>query len=409
MLAINGGEPYRNTKSKPFPARTPYGEDEIQLVSKALRSQNLFRWGGKFTADFEAQFAKTYGSKFGVGSTSGTAALHLAIGALDPDPGDEVITSAITDIGTIIPILSQNAVPVFADMNIHTLTVDPHDIEQNITSKTRAIIAVHLFGNACQMDILSEISKRYNIPLIEDCSQAHLTRHKGKYLGTFGNIGCFSFQQSKHMTTGDGRMSITNDHELDLRMRRFMDKSFDRSQEGSRTYGSLGMNYRMTELHSAVGLAQLKKLTDIVDRKTFLGNRLSENIRDIPGITPAPVTPGTKHSYWSYPMLVTRYSTKSFTEALIAEGISASAGYIGDPIFECSAALAEHRTYGSSQFPFDSLYTNRSFEQIQTLCPQTRKILDRLVLLPFNENFSNEDVDDIAGGVRKVAEELETC
>ena len=136
MLAINGGEPYRNTKSKPFPARTPYGEDEIQLVSKALRSQNLYRWGGKFTADFEAQFAKTYGSKFGVGSTSGTAALHLAIGALDPDPGDEVITSAITDIGTIIPILSQNAVPVFADMNIHTLTVDPHDIEQNITSKT---------------------------------------------------------------------------------------------------------------------------------------------------------------------------------------------------------------------------------------------------------------------------------
>ena len=407
MLALHGGSPYRDTESRPFPARTPFGDEEIRLVTKALRSQNLFRWGGELTPLFESRFAETYGAQHAVGSTSGTAALHVAIGAVNPEPGDEIITSAITDLGTIIPILYQNAVPVFADMDPETLTVDPEDVERLITPRTRAIIAIHLFGNACRMETLAEISSRKGIPLIEDCCQAHLTGYRGKLLGTFGDIGCFSFQQSKHMTTGDGGMTITNDDALGRCMRSFADKHYDRDRAGSRMYGPLGMNFRITELHSAVGLAQLEKVGRVVASRNRLGGRLSEGIEHLDGIVPAPVTPGATHSYWSYPMRVTGYSNETFARALNAEGIGASAGYIGDPIFQCSAALAEHRTYGNSRFPFFSPYTDRTFEYADDMCPRTRELLGQLVMLSFNEQYTDGDIDDVAGAVRKVASALE--
>lgn len=407
MLALHGGSPYRDTESRPFPARTPFGDEEIRLVTKALRSQNLFRWGGELTPLFESRFAEAYGAKHAVGSTSGTAALHVAIGAVNPEPGDEIITSAITDLGTIIPILYQNAVPVFADTDPETLTVDPEDVERLITPRTRAIIAIHLFGNACRMETLAEISSRKGIPLIEDCCQAHLTGYRGKLLGTFGDIGCFSFQQSKHMTTGDGGMTITNDDALGRCMRSFADKHYDRDRAGSRMYGPLGMNFRITELHSAVGLAQLEKVGRVVASRNRLGGRLSEGIEHLDGIVPAPVTPGATHSYWSYPMRVTGYSNETFARALNAEGIGASAGYIGDPIFQCSAALAEHRTYGNSRFPFFSPYTDRTFEYADDMCPRTRELLGQLVMLSFNEQYTDGDIDDVAGAVRKVASALE--
>ena len=403
MLALRGGEPYRNTESRPFPSRTPFGEDEIRLVTQALRSQNLFRWGGELTPAFENRFAETYGARHAVGSTSGTAALHVAIGAINPDPGDEIITSAITDLGTIIPILYQNAVPVFADMDMETLTVDPEDVERQITPRTRAIIAIHLFGNACRMEALTEISKRKGIPLIEDCCQAHLTSYRDRLLGTIGDIGCFSFQQSKHMTTGDGGMTITNDDALGRYMRMFADKNYDRERQGPRMYGPLGMNYRITELHSAVGLAQLEKLAAVVESRNRLGSRLSNGIGQIDGIVPAPVTSGARHSYWMYPMRVTAFSAGQFARALVAEGIGAGAGYIGEPIFQCSAALADHQTYGTSGFPFRSPYTDRTFERAEDLCPRTRKLLGELVTLHFNENYTDEDIDDVAGAVQKVA------
>ena len=407
MLALHGGTPYRDTESRPFPARTPFGDEEIRLVTKALRSQNLFRWGGELTPLFESRFAEAYGSKHAIGSTSGTAALHVALGAVNPEPGDEIITSAITDLGTIIPILYQNAVPVFADTDPATLTVDPDDVERLITPRTRAIIAIHLFGNACRMEALTEISRRRGIPLIEDCCQAHLTRYRGRLLGTFGDIGCFSFQQSKHMTTGDGGMTITNDDALGRCMRSFADKHYDRDQAGPRMYGPLGMNCRITELHSAVGLAQLEKVGRVVESRNRLGGRLSEGIDHLDGIVPAPVTPGATHSYWSYPMRVIGFSNDTFARALNAEGVGASAGYIGDPIFQCSAALAEHRTYGDSRFPFFSPYTDRTFEHADKLCPKTRELLGQVVMLSFNEQYADGDIDDVAGAVGKVAAELE--
>ncbi|MBI4551002.1 MAG: DegT/DnrJ/EryC1/StrS family aminotransferase [Candidatus Latescibacteria bacterium] len=405
-LAIDGGPPYRDTTLRPFPPRTPYGDRDIELVTQALRSQNLFRWGGTMVLEFEKRFAALYGAHHAVGSTSGTAALHLAVGAIDPNPGDEIITAPITDLGTIIPILYQNAIPIFADSDPRTYTIDPADVERQITPRTKAIIAIHLFGNPCDMDALVDIARRHRIPLIEDCSQAHVTEYNGRLLGTIGEIGCFSFQQSKHMTTGDGGMTITNDDAYAERMRLFADKGFNRQQPGSgpRAYRFLAPNYRMTELHGAVGLAQLEKVQDVVGRRNASGDRLTAQIRGIDGLIPAPVTPGGRHSYWLYPLRVTMTPAERFARALSAEGVSASAGYIGKPIFLCAGALAEKRTYGTSRFPFDSPYTDRPVEYTDAMCPVTQDILSQLVILGFNEQYTPADIDDMAGAIRKVAE-----
>ena len=213
------------------------------------------------------------------------------------NPGDEVITAPITDLGTVIPILYQNAIPVFADID-DTYNMDPADVEQKISPRTRAIIVVHLFGNPCNMDAMVEIAKRHHIPLIEDCSQAHLTEYKGKYVGTIGDIGCFSFQQSKHMTTGDGGMTITANAGYYERMKLFADKGYARKGWGARAYLFHAPNYRMTELVGAVGLAQLRKVKAVVQKRHELGEYMSQLLSDVDGVTPAPVTEGAKHSYW---------------------------------------------------------------------------------------------------------------
>ena len=174
---------------------------------------------------------------------------------VNPEPGDEIITAPITDPGSVMPILMQNAVPVFADVDPLTLNMLPESIEANITDRTRAIILVHLFGHPCDIDPVVSIAQKHDLILIEDCCQTHATRYKGRYAGAFGQMGCFSLQQSKHMTTGDGGFIIANDEETYIRLKLFSDKGWDYQYMGDRDHAFLAPNYRMTELQGAVGLA----------------------------------------------------------------------------------------------------------------------------------------------------------
>lgn len=280
-LAIEGGSPVRTTA---FPSRAPFDDREIELVSQAIRSQTLFGYGGQRVGAFESGFAKLYDMRHAAASSSGTASLHVAVGVVDPEPGDEIITAPITDLGSVVPILYQTAIPIFADVD-ETYNMDPADVERKITPRTRAIMAVHLFGNPCDMDAMMDVARRHNLPLIEDASQAHLTKYKGRYVGTMGDIGCFSLQQTKHMTTGDGGMTVTNHDEWADRMHLFTDKGWTRQPGwGPRTYMFLAPNYRMTELQGAVGLAQLEKVQSVVDRRHKLGTLLSEKIRVSPAL-----------------------------------------------------------------------------------------------------------------------------
>jgi len=398
-LAVDGGAKVRTT---PFPRRTPFGEEEVQLVTEAIRSQNLFQWSGHFVKDFEREFAALYGVPHAVASTSGTAAIHVAVGTVNPNPGDEIITAPITDLGTVVPILLQNAIPIFADVD-HTYTMDPKDVERKITDRTRAIIAVHLFGNACDMDALCAIARRHDLILIEDASQAHVTRYKGRHLGTIGDIGCFSMQQSKHMTTGDGGMTITSRDDLYERMWLFADKGYQRKGFGPRAYKFLAPCYRMNEQTAAVGLAQLKRVRGVVEKRIRLGALLSERLSATDGIRPAPVTEGSEHSCWLYPIWVERWEPVPFAEALSAEGVPAGHGYIGKPIFLCAGCCHAKDTYGDSHFPFDSPYNDRQIEYDESLCPETQRALDHTVTTPINENYTGQDIEDVAAAVEKVA------
>ena len=388
--------------AKKHGGRKLFDASELKLLREALLTQNLFSMDGYMVKNFEEEFARTYGAPYAVASTSGTAAIHTALGALDLNAGDEVITAPITDLGTIIPILYQNLIPVFADTD-ETYQMDPADVEKKITPRTKAIIAVHLFGNACDMDAMSVVAKRHNIPLIEDCSQAHLTEYKGKFVGTIGDIGCFSFQQSKHMTTGDGGMTITSNKKYYERMKLFVDKGYARKGWGSRAYLFHAPNYRMNELTAAVGRAQLKKVKAVVEKRNEMGRLMTELLTGVPGVTPAPVTPGTKHSFWLYPFKLEDVDLEKFCKEMISKGVYAMAGYTGKTIYLCTESLSAKKTYGNSELPF-SWRKDKNFEYKEGLCPKAEKALETLVCIPWNESWGEAGVVRAANVIKECLE-----
>ena len=215
-LAIDGGTPYCK---RPFPTVNDasgrwLGEEEKRLLCEVIDSGTLNRVGGSKVEQLETAWAGMMGVPFALAVTSGTSALHTAVAALDLEPGDEIITTPITDMGTVIAILACNLVPIFADVDPRTGIVTAETIEKQISPKTRAIIPVHLFGQPADMDPILALARQHDLKVIEDCAQAHLATYKGRPVGTLGDIGCFSYQQSKQMTTGDGGMVITGDEAL---------------------------------------------------------------------------------------------------------------------------------------------------------------------------------------------------
>ena len=402
-LAIHGGPKVR---TEPFPERAPFGEREEELLLQAVRSQTLFVKSGTFVKELEKEFAAFYGTQHAQASTSGTAAIHTAVGVVNPNPGDEIITAPITDPGSVMPILMQNAVPVFADVDSKTLNMIPESIEANITDRTRAIILVHLFGHPCDIDEVVKIAEKHNVILIEDCCQTHATKYKGRYAGTFGHMGCFSFQQSKHMTTGDGGMILTNDQETYIRLKLFSDKGWDYQYMGDRDHAFLAPNYRMTEMQGAVGLAQLEKLRKVVERRIALGRLLTELIADAPGVEAVLLPDDREVSWWNYIFHVTGHDPDEFCQAVSAEGVSMGAHYIKDPIYMRGDFLTKGHTYGDSQFPFNSPYVSREYHYGPELVPGAVEGLRTVAVRGIHEHMSEDDIRDIAKAINKVAHGL---
>ncbi|HEX6972359.1 MAG TPA: DegT/DnrJ/EryC1/StrS family aminotransferase [Limnochordia bacterium] len=399
-LAVDGGPPVRTA---PFPPRRPFDEREERLLLEAVRSQNLFGKSGKMVPEFERRFAAFYGRRFAQSCTSGTAAIHVAVGAVNPDPGDEIITAPITDPGSVMPILQQNAVPVFADVDPRTLNMTPESIEANITERTRAIILVHLFGRPAPVEAVWEIAQRHNLVLIEDCSQCHATQRFGKFAGTTGHIAAFSLQQSKQMTTGDGGMAITDDEALYVRMKLFSDKGWDYKYMGERDHAFLAPNYRMTELQAAVGIAQLEKVRDVSLRRHALGQYLCDLLAGVPGIETLPAEPETEVSWWNFIFHVRGFDPDEFCRRVRAEGVPLAAHYIGDPIFLRGAFLIRKVTYGRSSCPWTCGVGARPIEYTRELVPGAVAGLESVVVFGLHEHMSEADIEDVARAVRKVA------
>ena len=406
-LAIEGGEPVRK---KPLPTTNDIsgrnlGEEELRLVKEVIDSGKLFKYGGTKVKELEKRFAEHFGMRHAIAATSGTAALHAALASTKIDPGSEVITTPITDMGTVIPIIAQNSIPIFADVDPETFNIDPVDVEKKITDKTYAIMAVHVLGQPCEIDRIIEIAGKHDLFVIEDCAEAFLAEYKGKKAGTIGDLGVFSFQQSKHMTTGDGGIVITDDEKLARNASFFTDKGWDRSVSGPRSYVSFGLNYRMNELTGAVALAQFEKLEDVVGKRREVASWLNRQIEGVKGISLPKIIDGAKHTYWFYPIMVDTaqlgISNEEFAGALNYEGISAGT-WIGKPLY-LGPIFLQKRMYGNSGCPFDCPHYNREIKYGQGLCPNAEKVSKELVVLGCNEKFTYDDTVDISNAVRKVA------
>ncbi len=404
-LAIDGGDPVRANPLKAPPREI--GDFEWDELKRVFDAQTMNRWsGGKLVDEFETKFAEFYGTGMAVASTSGTSAIHLAVGALNPEPGDEIITAPITDLGTIIPIVAQNAVPVFADVELDSFNLDPADVERRVTARTRAIIAVHLGGNPCDMDRLLEIGRRHNIPVIEDCSQCYCATYKGKWTGQMGVFGCFSLQQSKHMTTGDGGITVTSDTELGELARKFGAKGRPLyTADGARHYHSFGFNYNMTELQAAVALGQLKRVRWVTETRTRHGELLTSLVRNLPGVHPQKVLPECHSTYWFYAMRLVEaeagMSPRRFADCMRAEGVGCGVHYIGKPIF-LYESLRNKQVYGTSHYPWSLQDPEHAVRYEEGECPRTEQVLNEMITIPLHEKYSEQDVRDIAAAMEKV-------
>jgi len=404
-LALHGGAPVRKEK---FPDRVRFGAEELAQLKEALDQQTLFYMYGKKVKEYCAKFAEMYGVPYCSATSSGTASIHAALGAVGVTEGDEVILTPITDMGSLIGILYQNAIPIFADLDPHTYNIDIASLESKITEKTKAILAIHLAGNPADMDPIMAVAKKHGVAVVEDCAQSFECFYKGRLAGTIGDLGCFSTNDHKHISTGDGGMVLSHDEAMYRKVFMFSDKNYDRFGLGGavRTISCVAPNYRMTELQAAVGIAQLDRLREICRKRTENCERLTRGISGLPGITPPKVLEGCRSSYWFYMMRIDEaaagVSRKEFCQAVVAEGVQLGAGYIPEPVY-MYPLFQNLSAYVGTHAPFDSKYYGKPVSYPKGLCPVSEAILDTAMLLRVTEAYSEQDVDDVIAAIRKVS------
>ncbi|MFQ5812472.1 MAG: DegT/DnrJ/EryC1/StrS family aminotransferase [Anaerolineae bacterium] len=363
-LALLGGEPMKTT---PFPAWPQYDERERQALMEVLDSRVWWRTPGTRTLQFEREFAANHGAKHGIAVTNGTAALEVALAALGVGPGGEVIVPDFTFVATASAVLFAGALPVLVDVTPDTYCLDPDQVEPAITERTKAIIAVHMGGHPADLDRLREIAHRDDLYLVEDSAHAHGSEWKGQKIGAIGDIGTFSFQQSKLMTAGEGGMIITNDDELE-RLARSVHDCGRLPGEWFYSHFIYGSNYRLSEWQGAVLSQQLARLDEQVAVRTGNAGYLDRALSEIEGITPQATDPRcTRNGHYAY---IFHYDAAAFAgvpierfiEALNAEGIPTQASY--PPIHElalfrngeyrrrlCPEQRNEEHAFLNSEFP----------------------------------------------------------
>ena len=407
-LAIDGGEPAVTT---PIPPRKRHGDAEKRYLGEVIDSDMLFFHLGTKVKELERRFAALYGKKHCVACSSGTASVHIAVAALQLPPGSEVITSAITDMGSLTGVLYQGLVPVFADVEADTLNLDPASVRAAITPRTKAILAVHHAGLAADLDALLAIGAEHNIPVIEDCAQAYGCKYGGELTGRRAPISTFSLNHFKHISTGSGGMVLTDDDQLRYIASLFLDKCYQR-EEGIRNPFFLAPNYQMTELQGAVALAQLERLQEFLDRRLRVAAQLSRRLSEVEGITLQRIRPGSTHSYFLYLFKIDldRFRTTAayFADALRHEGVNARANMItgGRPVYLYDI-FQRRSVFPGSQYPLKSLDTGADRSYPPGLCPVAEDAFSRWIVLELLENYTQQNVNEMADAVAKVACHLE--
>ena len=383
------------------------GDDEMVQLAAAIESGTLTSTKGQFVKRLEQGFASYLGVKQAHACSHGTAALHTAIAAIDPEPGDEIITTSITDMGALTPILYQSAIPVFADVDPLTYNLTAETIEAALSPKTKAIMVTHLFGNPCRMGEIMELARSRNIPVIEDCAQAFGAELDGRKVGTWGDLGCFSLQQGKHITTGEGGIVVSDNDELARRCFLFINKAWGYGDAKADHY-FLALNYRMNELTGAVAVAQMDKLEDFIGRRTRIADALTAELSDLPGLQTPAVDAGAKHTYWKYCLRVDDAQFEGgmdgFAKGLRERDIVCAPRYIVKPAFECQV-IRDQRTFGNSRWPF-TLARPEAVDYSRDKFPGTYDALAHVLVLPLNERYTMAHVEYVVAAIRDAHQQL---
>lgn len=400
--ALLGGTPIRKA---PWPTWPIWNNAWEPKVIEVLRSGRWWRGKGEHVADFEKAYAALIGTKRCLATASGTTALLISLHVLDVDAGDEVIVSPFTFIASYNAILINKALPVFPDTDPETFTIDPRTIESCITERTRAIMPVHIYGLPCEMDAINQIAKKRGLAVIEDACQAWLAEYKGRKCGALGDLGCFSFQNSKHLPTGEGGAITGDDDQIMDRCYSFHNcgRAYGTSK-GDKPYFTRGSNRRMQQIQSVMLIQQLDKLVQETARRRENADYLSVNLSEIPGIQIARLPENSSAVWHLYPF---RYDANQFNglprdkfiRALNAEGIPCSTGYLEQYfdglIDEAIQSRGFKRLFSEKRLKDyrDSLY---ELKGNRLVCDTTVAFTQNLLLT------ERKDMDDIIAAIRKI-------
>jgi dTDP-4-amino-4,6-dideoxygalactose transaminase len=416
-LAILGGP---KTIAKPFRRYNPIGAEEARAAKEVIESGVLSRFigawhedflGGPKVREFERAWEAYFGVKHAVTLNSCTSALTAAVGAISIEPGDEVIVSPWTMSASATAILHWNAIPVFADIDRETFNLDPKSVLANISSHTRAIVAVDIFGQSADMEAILAIASRHGLKVISDSAQAPGAIYKGKYAGTLAHVGCYSLNYHKHIHTGEGGVLVTGDDQLAERAR--MIRNHAESVVGGKGQADLvnmvGYNFRLGEIECAMGIEQLKKLKALVAGRQRRAERLTQGLAGLPGLRTPVVHPHCTHVYYVYPIVldtkILRVSRDRVHEALVAEGVEGLGNrYVNVhrmPMYQKKLA------YGSKGFPWT--IARRDIDYRQGICPVAEELQDYSYLgyQMCMSDLGDDETDLLIAAFRKVWGQLE--
>lgn len=403
-LAICGGAKVR---TQPFPSWPVWDDSDSAALVEVMNSGKWWSVGGTRVKEFESKFAEYVGCPGGTCVPNGTIALLVAMKAVGVGYGDEVLVTPYSFIASASSIIQANAVPVFVDIDPETYNIDPAKIEAAITDKTKAIMAVHIAGLPCDMDSIMDIARRHNLKVVEDCAQAHGAEWRGKRVGSFGDAGAFSFQASKNLTAGEGGIVVSCDEQVGDRV--WSIHNVGRVKGGQwYEHPVMGSNYRMTEFQGAVLLNQMKKLDAETARRNENAVYLTQRLNGIDGVQP--LTRDERVTTHAYHLYVFRYLAEDstgvprqkFLEALSAEGIPCTSGYV--PLYREGLFNVDPEgcPVGCPFYGKKIDYSSMFLTNVETACTKESVWLTQNMLLG-----SKKDIDDIADAVEKVMSNIE--
>ncbi len=409
-LALDGGTPVRS--AKPFLVETDVFEDEeLQALLNVAQKKKLRR--AEAALEYERALAEWFGVKHAIAVSSGTTALHIALAAFGIGPGDEVIVTPYTFIASDTCVLEQNAIPIFADVDPHYLTLDPADVERKITKYTKAIIPVSITGTPVDLDPIMDLARKHNLWVLEDCAQSPGATYKGRKVGTIGQVGAFSTIAGKITSTGEGGFVITDDDDLYEKMWGYMDFARKRSLGAASKYhwGLPCTNYRITNMQAAIGLEQVKKMDRVIAKRSENADYLTQRLKEVPGIETPKEPPWGERVYYYYAIRlqpdVLGTDMLNFAVALAAEGIY-DLGYLSTTrwiIPQHLQPLFLNKTgYGGTKCPFECRWYEGHVEYGPGLCPVAERACEEVFwLTSVHPLLEQEDLDDIATAVEKIA------